>query len=120
MELVVLKDLEFLALQKHPDYTHLPNRSPVREIESELSGTLTKNGVSGQIISESQAAQWNREAEEVRAKVQAKMEQYRPALGNGESVVREVEAEPVVEQQVPQATKKAGIAHRPGDEKHQA
>jgi hypothetical protein len=55
LEAVVIKDLEFLALQKHPDYTHHPNRSPVREVEVELSGTLTKKGVNGLVISHSEA-----------------------------------------------------------------
>ena len=55
LEVVILKDLEFLALQKHPDYTHHPNRSPVREVEVELSGTLTKKGVNGLVISHSEA-----------------------------------------------------------------
>jgi hypothetical protein len=84
LELVVIKDLEFLALQKHPDYTHHPNRSPVREVEVELSGTLTKKGVNGQIISQSEAKAIETQAESVNQRVRQMFRAYRPALGNGD------------------------------------
>jgi hypothetical protein len=121
LELVVIRDLEYAGLRNHGGYTHHPDES-VRDVEGkvvpeEVSGYLTKDGAeaSGQIISESQAAELDREALQVRDKVKAMMEKYRPALGNGEKVREVAVVEPVVPQDVPRAAEPI-ITHKAGDE----
>jgi hypothetical protein len=47
-------------------------------------------------------------------------EKHRPALGNGEKVRCEVEAEPVVEQPVSRGVEPALLRHKVGDEKRPA
>jgi hypothetical protein len=55
-------------------------RANRREIEVELSGTLTKKGVNGQIISQSEAKAIETQAEWVNQHVQQMFSKYRPTL----------------------------------------
>lgn len=124
LELVVIKDLEYAGLRQREGYTHHADES-VRDVEAqvvpeEVSGHLTRDGAEdkGQIVSASQAAELNRQAEEVHNKVQSLMEKYRPQTsGNGAHVSSD---EPVVPQQIPQSAEPAIITHRDGDERSQA
>jgi len=67
IEAIVVSDLEFLGLKRHPAYEH---RAPVRELEevpSEASGSLERNGENFIVVSESQAAVNAQRMAEIRA-----------------------------------------------------
>ena len=91
LEIVVVKDLEFLKLREHPDYEHhLGHRSPAERVEKgamhevetesvpqELNGSLTRLGYpGGLIISEREARALAQEAEATRQKVTEMLEAY--------------------------------------------
>ena len=69
---VVVSDLEFLALRDHPDYEHTP-AGPVLEVRAEivpeeLSGSLSRQGYSGTVVSQSAADARAKRYAEIRAK----------------------------------------------------
>ena len=72
----MIRDLEYAGLRQREGYTHHAEES-ARDVEAqvvpeEVSGYLTRDGsdTSGQIISESQAADWERRDRETSAKVE--------------------------------------------------
>ena len=80
---VVVSDLEFLNLRDHPDYKYTPAQ-PVLEVRAEtvpeeLSGSLSKQGCSGTVVSQSAAEARAKRAAEIRAKTIKLVEDHEAA-----------------------------------------
>jgi hypothetical protein len=55
VQLVVVSDLEFVGLKRHPAYTHRPGVREVQEVAPELTGTLERGNENIVVTSESAA-----------------------------------------------------------------
>jgi hypothetical protein len=55
VQMVVVSDLEFVGLKRHPAYTHRPGVREAEQIPSELSGTLVRENENIVVTSESRA-----------------------------------------------------------------
>jgi hypothetical protein len=98
VQMVVVSDLEFVGLKRHPAYTHRPGI--IREAEQvplELAGTLERENRNIIVTSESAATAKARRYAEIHARTKALLDAREAPAGNGQGSAQQLPAasEPV-------------------------
>jgi transposase len=115
VQMVVVSDLEFVGLKRHPAYTHRPGI--IREAEQvppELAGTLERENRNIIVTSESAATAKARRYAEIHARTKALLDAQQANTGNGQGSAQQPSAasEPV-SAQVPAAPTDGASAQEP-------
>jgi hypothetical protein len=115
VQTIIVSDLEFVGLKRHPAYTHRPGI--IREAEQvppELAGTLERENRNIIVTSESAATAKARRYAEIHARTKALLDAQQANTGNGQGSAQQPSAasEPV-SAQVPAAPTDGASAQEP-------
>jgi hypothetical protein len=85
VQMVVVSDLEFVGLKRHPAYTHRPGVREAEQVPSELSGTLVRENENIVVTSESRARATAERHARIRARAIELVDTCQANKGNGQT-----------------------------------
>ena len=116
VQMVVVSDLEFVGLKRHPAYTHRPGVREAEQVPPELDGTLERANQNIIVSSESAAKVRAERYGKIRARTEALLKAREANAGNGQTIEPEASSagsEPVVAQEPATSSSDGAPAQEP-------